>query len=81
MNISEKIDNLKNSQKAVIMTSVFAIIEFFYIIQFESKSIYFRFYITLVMMVWFVSFLVCVLYAEYVEKPEHLSSSNADIIS
>lgn len=67
--IIERINNLKVSKKAGLMTFIFSTIEFLYVILFESKSTYFMFYITLVMMVWFVSFLVCVLYAEYIEKP------------
>lgn len=69
MNIIERINNLKVSQKAMIMGSIFAVIEFFYIIQFESKSGYYIFYVGLASTVWFFSFLSSMIYAEYVERP------------
>lgn len=69
MNRTEQIENLKTSQKATLISIIFAIVEFSYTIIFESESNYFMFYVVLIGAVWFVSIIFCSMYAEYVEKP------------
>lgn len=70
MNTFEKIDSLRISQKAILISIIFAVVEFSYTIIFESESNYFMFYVVLIGAVWFTSLIICSMYAEYVEKPQ-----------
>ncbi len=79
MKISERIDNLKYSTKAILMSIIFAVVEFSYTIIFESKSSNFMFYIGLIGVVWLISFIICLIYAEYVEKPQITLLTNTEL--